>query len=388
MRRVLPGLLLLGAVALPLAASSQPVGDTPSLDNPSTFGSKSEAVETTVVIPRAAALDPALLDQIRQKATRQEREFTRTAELDFEAFGKEDFWSPYSLQIDFEERLVSDRFISLLAAVWFYTGGAHGNLGYESVNWDRTQGREIGLGDLIEDVRPGSAALQALARYIRQDLATQKAELYREIGEPPPDPDTDEWLSAVTPDPEILSTITLAPAREKGRIAGLMIHFPPYAVGPYADGPFDVLVPASVLAPFLTEDYRPLFGGEPVMLERIGTYDGSGSFLFLRTPGENARVMSPLEIAGEAPDSWFVEGTAPVRLETEDGTVATGVISAEPDKPVSESAVRTVAFSGTLSFPAPEELTDALLIFSEETLSDRQDEERAEVSLPLRLIPQ
>ena len=46
-----------------------------------------------------------------------------------------------------------------------------------------------------------------------------------------------------------------------GRIVALRFVFPPYQVGPYADGTQTVDVPAEVLLPWVTPEYRPLFRG-------------------------------------------------------------------------------------------------------------------------------
>ena len=46
-----------------------------------------------------------------------------------------------------------------------------------------------------------------------------------------------------------------------GRIAALRFVFPPYQVGPYADGTQTVDVPANVLLPRVAPAYRPLFSG-------------------------------------------------------------------------------------------------------------------------------
>ena len=46
-----------------------------------------------------------------------------------------------------------------------------------------------------------------------------------------------------------------------GRIAALRFVFPPYQVGPYADGTQTVDVPAEVLLPHVAPAYRALFRG-------------------------------------------------------------------------------------------------------------------------------
>ena len=62
------------------------------------------------------------------------------------------------------------------------------------------------------------------------------------------------------PKPENFAQFEPVPAAD-GRIAALRFVFPPYQVGPYADGVQSVVVPAGVLRPYLAPDIAGLFGG-------------------------------------------------------------------------------------------------------------------------------
>jgi len=46
---------------------------------------------------------------------------------------------------------------------------------------------------------------------------------------------------------------------DDGRIAALKFIFPPYQVGPWVDGTWTVEVAASVLSPYVADEYRDLF---------------------------------------------------------------------------------------------------------------------------------
>ncbi|MEO6365378.1 MAG: RsiV family protein, partial [Luteimonas sp.] len=46
-----------------------------------------------------------------------------------------------------------------------------------------------------------------------------------------------------------------------GKLKGLRFVFPPYQVGPYADGTQTVDVPAEILLPHVAPEYRNLFVG-------------------------------------------------------------------------------------------------------------------------------
>ena len=55
--------------------------------------------------------------------------------------------------------------------------------------------------------------------------------------------------------------MTLAPSTEAGKSSGLTFHYPPYAVGPYAEGEYVAFVPWETLKPYLTPEGATIFGG-------------------------------------------------------------------------------------------------------------------------------
>ena len=54
---------------------------------------------------------------------------------------------------------------------------------------------------------------------------------------------------------------TLAPSTETDKSSGLTFHYPPYAVGPYAEGDYVAFVPWETLKPYLTPEGTKIFGG-------------------------------------------------------------------------------------------------------------------------------
>ena len=54
------------------------------------------------------------------------------------------------------------------------------------------------------------------------------------------------------------------PSTESGKASGLTLHFSPYAVGPYAEGPLTAFVPWSDFKDFLSPEGVALFGGTRV----------------------------------------------------------------------------------------------------------------------------
>jgi hypothetical protein len=72
---------------------------------------------------------------------------------------------------------------------------------------------------------------------------------------------TDEWFKSVEPSLLKIGAVTLAPSTEAGKSSGLTFHYPPYAVGPYAEGEYVAFVPWEKLKPYLTPEGAAIFGG-------------------------------------------------------------------------------------------------------------------------------
>ena len=54
---------------------------------------------------------------------------------------------------------------------------------------------------------------------------------------------TAEWYKSLEPKLLKIGAVTLAPSTETDKSSGLTFHYPPYAVGPYAEGEYVAYVP-------------------------------------------------------------------------------------------------------------------------------------------------
>ena len=125
--------------------------------------------------------------------------------------------------------------ISLCENHYEYSGGAHGGAAVVGRNFFLQDGkaREFALNDLFRDDRDWTNQLSDLCL---AELRRQKA----------------AWtLDSATDTMRVnrFTAVDLASFNVDG--AGLIIHFGEYAVGPYADGLFDVLIPWAELKPWL-----------------------------------------------------------------------------------------------------------------------------------------
>ncbi|HEV2748171.1 MAG TPA: DUF4163 domain-containing protein [Allosphingosinicella sp.] len=241
-----------GATAEPSAAKAVPAAP---VFEPAAAARKvkeeSELLEFTYGWPSQAAAIPLLRAQLERDMAAQRKEATaaaradkaeRTAEIPFTGHWFSKVWKLHG---------DSGRLLSLAAEISTFTGGAHGNEGFEAILWDRSAGRAIAPGDLFRDRGAGWAALgRAYCPALNQARAKKREE--------PLPLEGDEWLTGCPP----LAKQTVAPVDGDGdgRFELLRVLIPPYEAGPYAEGSYEVDVPVTAEVKALVRpEYRASF---------------------------------------------------------------------------------------------------------------------------------
>lgn len=167
---------------------------------------------------------------------------------------------PYDLSLTFTKIDESPRIVAYAAVGSSFTGGAHGMPILARFVWLPQQGRRLRPNDLV----PSATGWKEISAYVREELhsalsrrvdadeldAGQRAQMVKSAGRM-----IDEGTE---PDPSNFADFepVLDPT---GKITALRFVFPPYQVGPYADGVQSVEVPASELLPHVAPEYRDLF---------------------------------------------------------------------------------------------------------------------------------
>jgi hypothetical protein len=206
--------------------------------------------------------DEGLFGLLTARANADMAEFLRGAEQDAQARPQEEEapeWAPYSQSIGFIEQFRTLRYVSYLEVASVVQGNAEPAIGFRTVNFDKEANRELSLSDILEGAADQSKALEALAAYARADLRDRTGEEGEE--------ESEALLALTKPDLAVYGRFTLCPSTALGKAAGLTIHFPPSASGPYAGSDFHVTVPYTVFAKFLKPGMRALFSGEPRQAE-------------------------------------------------------------------------------------------------------------------------
>jgi len=177
-----------------------------------------------------------------------------------EAFGNDKPSAPYELSLAFEQVVETPQIVAVAADGSRYTGGAHGQPLIARFVWLPQQDMRLTSAALI----PEAKGWQAVSDYVREHLHTAVVNRADEDELAPVDraaliKSTFRMIDEGT-EPEAANFSEFVPVLDAaGRITALRFVFPPYQVGPYADGTQTVDVPATVLLPHIAPAYAELF---------------------------------------------------------------------------------------------------------------------------------
>ncbi|MBR0948895.1 RsiV family protein [Bradyrhizobium canariense] len=161
---------------------------------------------------------------------------------------------------DFERKygirsVAADRYVSVLRNDYMDTHGAHPNSDVNTVLWDKAEGKRISIRPFFTETADNGPAMKAMVKAVIASLKIEKKK--RGASETA----TDEWFRELAPSLLKIGAVTLAPSTDAGKSSGLTFHYPPYAVGPYAEGEYVAFVPWETLKPYLTAEGTRIFGG-------------------------------------------------------------------------------------------------------------------------------
>lgn len=141
---------------------------------------------------------------------------------DWTSEGESSLWEYYR---SYTCRYVSDNLVSFLIEWWTFTGGAHGNTSYETVNmaWIDGSTKPIEWRDMFN----GSDYIDRISDLGMGELRKKEAD-YVISGE------------ITTLNDNLLRNFTISPT-------GIILDFAPYEVAPYAGGPMSIMIPYTSL---------------------------------------------------------------------------------------------------------------------------------------------
>jgi len=175
-------------------------------------------------------------------------------------FGNDKPNAPYELSLSFEKVVETPQVVAVAADGSRYTGGAHGEPLVARFVWLPAQARLLTANALVPKVE----GWVEIGSYIREQLHTGVS-VRADADELPPGErqqfvrTADKMIDEGT-EPDVDNFREFQPIVDaRGRITALRFVFPPYQVGPYADGTQTVDVPAAVLLPHVAPEYAGLF---------------------------------------------------------------------------------------------------------------------------------
>ena len=223
--------------------------------------SGSQAASIDISLPaNLDALDEGLAATIRARANAGQQGFLEAARNDRrDAENSEYDFQPHSLTVSWEQVGPQDGMLrSFLGVFVAYTGGAHPNYTFEVLNWDRDAEAELSFADLFSDP---DAARQLMRASLQEMLMNAKRERLDGL-DASNEQILERWIRpALEDNTSVYENFTLAPAESSELAAGLIYHFGPYVVGSYAEGAYEIGVPASVFDAELKPRYRDAFDG-------------------------------------------------------------------------------------------------------------------------------
>jgi len=174
----------------------------------------------------------------------------RKADPQFFKDGGWDFERKYEIR-----SVVADRYISILRNDYVNTRGAHPNSDVNTILWDKAENKRISIRPFFTETTDNGATMNTMVKAVIASLKAEKKK--RGTSETA----TDEWFKELAPSLLKIGAVTLAPSTEAGKSSGLTFHYPPYAVGAYAEGEYVAFVPWETLKPYLTVEGTRIFGG-------------------------------------------------------------------------------------------------------------------------------
>jgi hypothetical protein len=241
--------------AAPPASSAAPAASSAPASSaaPLSFQNKSEHAEVTLKLPEGLAAQPDLHARLYAEGVRDLKQFSEgSKEETAEVVAGGGQAMPYAREIDWSVAAETPKLMSLRKLEYEFAGGAHPNTAYSALLWDKALKKVLKPAALF---RPGTDFGKLDATLCDALRAAKKKKLGKDYQADSPDTWTcPKW--ADTP-------FVLAPSTEPDKAGGLTFLFSPYAVGPYAEGAYEVTVPLSAFQGALAPAYLDDFGGKP-----------------------------------------------------------------------------------------------------------------------------
>ena len=240
MLAVLAGLMLPAMAACgqdaPETSKTKPEKAAPATAKPVSFERETEKFSYTYAYPTEAAAIPALaklLDEERVKGLAELE--LQAAEAEKDAKANDYPYNPHMMGMSWTTTGNTAPVLAMLGEISSYSGGAHGNTGYEALLWDKATGKRIALEELFTDM---NAALEPMRKRYCDSLNAERME---RRGEYMSDDPEDEFNKC----PPFNDLVIIPSAVGNDGFDRMMFVAAPYVAGPYAEGVYEISVPVT-----------------------------------------------------------------------------------------------------------------------------------------------
>lgn len=239
---------LLAAFA-PLAVS-MPASAAPILASDLILRNNTATLQYLWRVPPEVGIEPKLFAEMREQA--EARLHSAKAAADADAVNAKKMAIPFRQYTDMATWTVAadtPRLLAVVADLYGFTGGAHGNAGFDSVIWDTKLQQRIAMPDLFADRAKARAILEPLvckALAAEQAKRRNGAKLGNGFDKCPP-----------------LTSATVVPYGGFAPVAyQVQVMFAPYVAGPWVEGSYVLKLGwPDALKPLVKPEYRAdLFG--------------------------------------------------------------------------------------------------------------------------------
>ena len=193
----------------------------------------------------------AVMQKYREQVeTAQKEQQTDAAELKAEG---EKLVAPYDHSVAWLGGRHHPELWSLAFQIYSYTGGAHGNHWTDTYNYHPKTNSILTLEDLFNDPK----AWEILDTAVLAGVISEKQKRWAEWNSDEPyDSTQDFFMEELEFNAETLNSWVVT---KKEGLNGILFFFAPYAVGPYAEGGYEVFVPIAVIQEFIKEEFKGIF---------------------------------------------------------------------------------------------------------------------------------
>lgn len=246
---VVPAMAACGEDA-PRAAKADASEPQQAIAKPVAFERETKAYSFSYGYPAEAAALPALAAMLDSQRAQSLVELqTQATEAQSDAKANEYPYNPHMMGVNWTSTGNTDALLALLGEISTYSGGAHGNTGYEALVWDKKASRRIAVDALFMAM---NAMLEPMReRYCNALNAERRERRGVYVGE------ASDMFDACPPFSEL---VIIPSAVGKDGFDRLMFIAAPYVAGPYVEGVYEISLPIdTAVVAAVKPEYRAAF---------------------------------------------------------------------------------------------------------------------------------